>query len=90
MNTCPACLSPAPDGAKHCPTCGQSLASSALPMALPKGSVLQGKYRIEGAIGQGGFGITYKAVHLGLGQNVAIKEYFPDVASRTPGSTHVT
>ena len=34
-------------------------------MNLPTGTLLQGgKYRIEGLLGQGGFGITYRATNL--------------------------
>ena len=46
-------------------------------MNLPTGTLLQGgKYRIEGVLGQGGFGITYRAGQLMLGRMVAIKEFF--------------
>lgn len=44
---------------------------------LRQGTTLNsGKYTIEQKIGQGGFGITYKAVQNGLGRIVCIKEYF--------------
>ncbi|MFB2836304.1 serine/threonine protein kinase [Floridanema evergladense] len=43
-------------------------------MNITAGKVLQnGKYVLENAIGQGGFGITYKATHNYLGQTVVIK-----------------
>ena len=44
---------------------------------LQQGAMLQnGKYRIEKALGQGGFGITYLATQTVLGNKVAIKELF--------------
>lgn len=41
------------------------------------GSTLQnGKYEIVKVLGQGGFGITYLAIHTFLDKKVAIKEFF--------------
>lgn len=45
--------------------------------ALKTNAVLQnGKYRIEGVLGQGGFGITYLAFQVALNRKVTIKEFF--------------
>ena len=59
---------------------------------LNVGSYLQnGKYRIIGMLGQGGFGITYLAVQSGLERKVAIKEFFMKEFCNRDGSTsHVT
>ena len=43
---------------------------------LPKGTKIAG-HQIVDVLGQGGFGITYKARNLKLGEPAAIKEYFP-------------
>ncbi len=42
---------------------------------LPPGTVLYGRYRIERALGSGGFGHVYLAVDLQTNQQYAIKEY---------------
>ncbi|MBQ0142265.1 MAG: SUMF1/EgtB/PvdO family nonheme iron enzyme [Prevotellaceae bacterium] len=42
----------------------------------PGFSLCDGKYTIEKKIGEGGFGITYKAIQSGLNRTVCIKEYF--------------
>ena len=44
--------------------------------ALPRGFSLH-RYQIDGVLGAGGFGITYRAMHEALENEVAIKEYFP-------------
>ena len=44
---------------------------------LPSGTTLQqGRYTIQGLLGQGGFGITYVGVQSSLNRQVAIKEFF--------------
>ena len=74
MNYCEKCMRPLELGAV-CEYCGQ------LPAApvhhLRPGSILQQKYFIGRAIGQGGFGITYIGRDLVLDTVVAIKEYYP-------------
>ncbi len=44
--------------------------------ALPTGFSLH-RYQVESVLGAGGFGITYRAIHEALENQVAIKEYFP-------------
>ena len=43
----------------------------------PGTTLCNGKYTIERKIGEGGFGITYRATQSSLGRTVCIKEYFP-------------
>lgn len=61
-------------------------------MVLKKGTLLQdGKYEILRVLGQGGFGITYEAVHVLLGKRVALKEfYMKDVCLRDVNSNLVS
>jgi serine/threonine protein kinase len=73
-----------------CPGCGVYL-PSLLRDVLPEGTLLHGgKYRIEYALGRGGFGITYLAHHVSLEQAVAVKEFYPQEAVRSGQSAHVT
>ncbi len=44
---------------------------------LPSGFVLDGKYRLESLIGTGGFGVVYKATHMQLQRQVAVKVFRP-------------
>ena len=58
----------------------------ALRDGLPGGTEV-GEYVIEAAIGQGGYGVVYRASHRYLGTVVALKEYLPaTLAVRTRGT----
>lgn len=61
-------------------------------MQLPSNTLLQGgKYKIIEKIGQGGFGIAYKAYHQGLQSEVCIKEFFfSDLCERSHSSYDIT
>lgn len=61
-------------------------------MHLQSGTLLQGgKYKIIEKIGQGGFGIVYKAFHESLQSNVCIKEFFfSDLCERAKKSSKIT
>ncbi|MBW3635685.1 MAG: protein kinase, partial [Armatimonadetes bacterium] len=50
--------------------------------ALPTGTLLAGTYVVEGVLGQGGFGITYRCHDRMLDRRVAIKEFFPSGCRR--------
>lgn len=66
-----------PTSAQTCPRCGAPFALLFKDLLVPGTILDSGKYRIDHALGQGGFGITYQAEHTALRQLVAIKEYFP-------------
>jgi peptidoglycan hydrolase-like protein with peptidoglycan-binding domain len=57
-------------------------------LALPVGTVI-GRYRVTGILGQGSFGITYRAHDDQLGRDVAIKEYLPSTFAVRHGGRSV-
>lgn len=75
-----------------CPYCGFIEGSVALsPQHLKPGTLLQGKYLVGLALGQGGFGITYLGWDINLKLKLAIKEFLPqELASRTAGLSEVS
>jgi eukaryotic-like serine/threonine-protein kinase len=79
--SCPTCLTSNADTAANCISCGTPLTEASY--YLPAGTLLQqGKYRIEEKIGEGGFAITYKGFDITHSRCIAIKENWPEKASR--------
>ncbi len=75
MQECPRCGRCAEDGAEACPAEGARLAPS-----LGGSPVLDGKYRLDQCLGRGGMGAVYRARHLGLERDFALKLVLPDHA----------
>lgn len=74
---CPNCFSELSDPV-YCRYCGYKFAERTDNNAvLSPMTILQEKYIIGRTLGVGGFGITYLAYDLSVGQKVAIKEYMP-------------
>jgi len=70
-----------------CPHCGVHL-PTLLRDVLPGGTSLNGgKYQVDYALGWGGFGITYRALHTSLEQRVAVKEFYPREQAMRIGDT---
>ncbi len=62
---------------QYCPKCGVHLPALQQNLLPEQTRLKANTYEIEYALGRGGFGITYRAHHIGLEQPVAIKEYYP-------------
>lgn len=60
-----------------CPHCGEIHPQKKIPHLLLPGAVLNERYLIGFALGQGGFGITYIGYDTKLNRRVAVKEYYP-------------
>ncbi len=76
MATCPTCRTHYSDDVTVCATDGEGLlpdeAFAAGDTELVAGQMV-GEYRIEGKLGQGGFGAVYRAVHPLIGKAAAVK-----------------
>ena len=71
-----------------CERCGWSAGQNNEFHQLLVGTVLEGKYLVGRALGQGGFGITYLGWDLNLDIRVCIKEFFPSsTVNRDHGHT---
>ncbi len=55
--------------------------------SLPAGTVLDNRYKIESVLGEGGFGITYKAHDSQLDYTVVIKEFLPQECAARSGDS---
>ena len=77
---------------EHCPYCGYDFSADQhkYPLALPHGTILNGRYILGRVLGQGGFGITYVAQDWKTKGLVAVKEYLPDTLATRLGATSVS
>jgi len=81
MRPCPECSNAIEDAARFCPHCGA--ASAAAPESADPwiGQVVNGKFRVEAVLGQGGMGKVYRAKHLTLDRPVVLKMLHADLSS---------
>lgn len=87
---CMGCMGQRTSMEGPCPFCGFDETAGERPLHhLPYRTILNGKYLIGKAIGEGGFGITYLGWDLNLDMKVAVKEYYPS-GHVTRGNTSVT
>lgn len=81
LKICPDCLCHT-TGKNFCPYCGYDIAGyTPKEHHLPPDTIIGERYIIGRVVGEGGFGITYKAADIKLGGKFAVKEYYPSSIS---------
>jgi serine/threonine-protein kinase len=79
MKECPTCRNCFADDINNCPDDGSETAPSILGEPI-----LDGRYQLEKRLGQGGMGVVYKARHIFLKTQHAIKIILPDLVGNDP------
>ncbi len=79
MRECQVCKQCYPDAVANCPLDNQSTFQS-----IEGNPILEGKYRLEKRLGQGGMGVVYSAKHSYLKTQLAIKVILPDLVGNDP------
>ena len=70
----------------HCSKEESGMSFEKYPYALKQNTILNGRYIIQDVLGQGGFGITYKALEYHTKKTIAVKEFYPNsIAVRQSG-----
>ena len=77
LDFCPNCFEKVNPDYNICPKCGFDQSQRQKEGRLPYGTMLNDQFKIGCSIGQGGFGITYKAYDTFNNRIVAVKEYMP-------------
>ena len=79
MRECPTCRCCFPDDIVYCPDDGEATTSS-----IGGEPILDGRYQLEKRLGQGGMGVVFKARHIFLKTQHAIKIILPDLVGNDP------
>ena len=82
MKECPTCRKCFADDVNHCPDDGVETKPSILGEPI-----LDGRYQLEKRLGQGGMGVVFKARHIFLKTQHAIKIILPDLVGNDPNLT---
>ena len=79
MKECPTCRKCISDDVNHCPDDGVETITS-----IQGEPILDGRYQLEKRLGQGGMGVVFKARHIFLKTQHAIKIILPDLVGNDP------
>jgi serine/threonine-protein kinase len=79
MKECPTCRCCFADDVNNCPDDGTATSSS-----IQGDPILDGRYQLERRLGQGGMGVVFKARHIFLKTQHAIKIILPDLVGNDP------
>src|SRR6266542_1880038 len=79
MKECPTCRNCFSDDVQNCPDDGAATTQS-----IVGEPILDGRYQLEMRLGQGGMGVVYKARHIFLKTQHAIKVILPDLVGNDP------
>src|ERR1700682_3037889 len=79
MKECPTCRNCFRDEVNHCPDDGVETT-----LSIQGEPILDGRYQLERRLGQGGMGVVYKARHIFLKTQHAIKIILPDLVGNDP------
>ncbi|MGH9742928.1 MAG: protein kinase domain-containing protein [Candidatus Acidiferrum sp.] len=80
MKICPQCQRSYPTSFAVCPQDGTRLTE---PFEWAEGTIIRGKYKILGKIGEGGMGAVYKALHMHFNESCALKVMAPGLMNDT-------
>jgi formylglycine-generating enzyme required for sulfatase activity len=79
MKECPTCRTCFPDDVSRCPDDGAETTPS-----ISGEPILDGRYQLEKRLGSGGMGVVFKARHIFLKTQHAIKIILPDLVGNDP------
>jgi eukaryotic-like serine/threonine-protein kinase len=80
LTSCPQCGKKFPATVRMCPDDGSVLEHTMMTTSHA-GQVLDGKYRLDALLAEGGMGAVYRATHVMLGKTVAIKLIRPAIVA---------
>lgn len=75
---CNHCMAELEETVVKCPICGKDNTGTVPVHHLRPGTILNGKFYVGEALGEGGFGITYIGRDTKLDMKIAIKEFYPN------------